>query len=350
MDLVARAIGMDPLELRRRNVVSTDELPFTTAMGMELDHVTPAETLEQAAEIIGYDAFRAEQRRAFEHDGRLLGIGIGLYVEPTSMAAGSIGVECATVRVQPSGTVTVLLGHGLARPGRRDDDGAGRRGAPRRVVGRRGRGAGRHRERTLRCRDGRQPHRGRGRRRGARRVARGARPGARDRGPSARGRARRPRRRRRSRLGARHTDPRRHPRGGRGGRVQRAGSASGRAASRPRGDRAVPGTADHVVERVPRVHRRGRSRHRRGHDAALRRERGLRRHDQPDDRGRSDRGRGRAGDRRGALRAPRVRRPGHTAHDDLPRLPRADRDRGSRHRVRPHRDALTDTRRAQGDG
>ncbi|HEY8218044.1 MAG TPA: xanthine dehydrogenase family protein molybdopterin-binding subunit [Acidimicrobiia bacterium] len=112
MDLVARAIGVDPLELRRRNVVGTDELPFTTAMGMELDHVTPAETLEQAAEIIDYDAFRADQRRAFEHEGRLLGVGIGLYVEPTSMASGALGVECATVRVQPSGTVTVLLGTG----------------------------------------------------------------------------------------------------------------------------------------------------------------------------------------------------------------------------------------------
>jgi carbon-monoxide dehydrogenase large subunit len=112
LDLVARAIGMDPLELRRRNVLRTDELPFTTAMGMELDHVTPSETLEQAVEIIGYDAFRAEQRRAFEEDGRLLGIGIGLYVEPTSMGSGSLGVETATVRVQPSGTVTVMLGTG----------------------------------------------------------------------------------------------------------------------------------------------------------------------------------------------------------------------------------------------
>jgi len=112
VDVVARAIGMDPLEVRRRNVVASTELPFTTAMGMELDHVTPAETLEQAVEIIGYDEFRAEQRRAFEDEGRLLGLGIGLYVEPTSMGSGSLGVETATVRVQPGGTVTVMLGTG----------------------------------------------------------------------------------------------------------------------------------------------------------------------------------------------------------------------------------------------
>jgi len=112
LDLVAREMGIDPLELRRRNVLGIDELPYTTAMGMPLDHVTPAETLEQAVEIIEYEEFRAEQRRAFETDGRLLGVGIGLYVEPTSMASGPIGVETATVRVQPSGKVSVMLGTG----------------------------------------------------------------------------------------------------------------------------------------------------------------------------------------------------------------------------------------------
>jgi carbon-monoxide dehydrogenase large subunit len=112
MDLVAREVGIDPLELRRRNVVRVEELPYATATGMMLEHVTPAETLEQAVEIIEYDAFRAEQRRAFDEDGRLLGIGIGLYVEPTSMGAGNLGVETATVRIQPSGKVTVLLGTG----------------------------------------------------------------------------------------------------------------------------------------------------------------------------------------------------------------------------------------------
>jgi carbon-monoxide dehydrogenase large subunit len=112
MDLVAREVGIDPLELRRRNVLRTDELPYATATGMMLEHVTPAETLEQAVDIIGYDAFRAEQRRAFDDEGRLLGVGIGLYVEPTSMGSGNLGVETATVRVQPSGKVTVLLGTG----------------------------------------------------------------------------------------------------------------------------------------------------------------------------------------------------------------------------------------------
>jgi len=112
MDVAARAIGIDPLELRRRNVIHGGELPFTMPSGMTIDAVTPEETLEQAVGIIAYDAFRAEQRRRFEDDGRLLGIGIGLYIEPTSVSSGALGVETATVRVQPSGKVTVLLGTG----------------------------------------------------------------------------------------------------------------------------------------------------------------------------------------------------------------------------------------------
>ena len=110
LDLAARAVGVDPLELRRRNCVQRDELPFTTAGGMTLEHVTPAETLEQAVALIDYDGVRAAQ--ASDGDGRLLGVGLGLYVEPTSMSSGSLGVETATVRVQPSGTVTVHLGTG----------------------------------------------------------------------------------------------------------------------------------------------------------------------------------------------------------------------------------------------
>ena len=112
MDLAGRALGIDPLELRRRNVLQQADLPYAMPGGMPLDHVTLSETLEQAVEIIGYDAFRAEQRRAFDDDGRLLGVGIGLYAEPTSMAHGPMGIETASVRVQPSGKVTVMLGTG----------------------------------------------------------------------------------------------------------------------------------------------------------------------------------------------------------------------------------------------
>jgi len=109
MDFAARASGIDPLELRRRNVVADDAQPFTTATGMTFDRVTPATTLEQAARVLGYDDFRAQQASA-RAEGRLLGLGIGLYIEPTSTPAATLGVEAATVRVESGGGVTVFLG------------------------------------------------------------------------------------------------------------------------------------------------------------------------------------------------------------------------------------------------
>jgi carbon-monoxide dehydrogenase large subunit len=112
IDVAARAIGVDPLELRRRNVIRTDELPYTTPMGMTYSAITPAETLDQAAAAIDHDAFRIVQQQALS-EGRLLGIGYSLYVEPCAMGAmDPLGTETANVRVQPDGTVLVALGSG----------------------------------------------------------------------------------------------------------------------------------------------------------------------------------------------------------------------------------------------
>ncbi len=110
VDRLARTMGVDPLDLRRRNVLQRDELPYTLPLGLPLFDVSPAETLEQAASIIGYDAFRVGQREQFEA-GRLLGIGLGLYIEPQSMI-GPYSTEPAHIRIQPDGTVDVYLGSG----------------------------------------------------------------------------------------------------------------------------------------------------------------------------------------------------------------------------------------------
>jgi carbon-monoxide dehydrogenase large subunit len=93
-------------------VISSSELPYTLPTGLPLEFVSPAETLEQAAELIGYEAFRREQQAAFASDGRLLGIGLGLYVEPSTGMMDPMGTETAVVRVHPSGSVTVALGTG----------------------------------------------------------------------------------------------------------------------------------------------------------------------------------------------------------------------------------------------
>ncbi|MCW2522405.1 MAG: xanthine dehydrogenase, partial [Frankiales bacterium] len=113
MDVTALAIGMDPLEFRRVNVIKSDQLPFTTATGMVYETVTPAETLEQAAELIGYDDFRAEQARgrAQADGGRLLGIGLSSYIEP-SVGFGIMGSEQVNIRVDFGGTVFATTGSG----------------------------------------------------------------------------------------------------------------------------------------------------------------------------------------------------------------------------------------------
>ncbi len=110
MDVIAQKLGLDPLELRRRNVISRDELPYTSATSMVYDGISPAECLEQAAELIGYQQFRQDQARA-RAEGRLVGIGLSLYIEPQPGALPG-GTEAAVIRVEPSGLVNVYMGTG----------------------------------------------------------------------------------------------------------------------------------------------------------------------------------------------------------------------------------------------
>ena len=64
LDIAARQIGIDPVELRRRNLLRGDELPYTSANGMTYDRIAPLETLEQAVAMLGYEAFpRSRPRR-----------------------------------------------------------------------------------------------------------------------------------------------------------------------------------------------------------------------------------------------------------------------------------------------
>ena len=108
IDVAARQIGMDPIELRRKNLLAFDELPYTTPAGKVLQEITPLESLEKAVEMLDLPAFRAEQTAA-RAEGRYLGAGVCVYVEPTSMEAPSLATEGATVRVEASGKVTAFL-------------------------------------------------------------------------------------------------------------------------------------------------------------------------------------------------------------------------------------------------
>ena len=108
VDLAAAELGMDPAELRRRNLLAPDEFPLTTPTGANMDSGHYAGCLDLALEAAGYEDLRAEQalRRA-RGDRRLLGIGVSVYVEVT---AGGLYQEYGAVTVELDGTVTARVG------------------------------------------------------------------------------------------------------------------------------------------------------------------------------------------------------------------------------------------------
>lgn len=112
-DAVARALKLDPADVRRRNFIPPEAFPYKTATGATYDTGNYAQALDKALQIVGYSALREEQRK-LRARGRYLGIGLSSYVEITGLgaAAGLPGGswESATVRVEPTGKVTVLTG------------------------------------------------------------------------------------------------------------------------------------------------------------------------------------------------------------------------------------------------
>jgi aerobic carbon-monoxide dehydrogenase large subunit len=113
IDIAARRMGFDPAELRRRNLLVADDLPYRNPNGMTYDSITPLETFEATLSALDYDAFRAEQEGA-RKQGRYLGVGVSSYVEPTTPGHGYYGTEAATIRIEPSGRVNVYLAGGSA--------------------------------------------------------------------------------------------------------------------------------------------------------------------------------------------------------------------------------------------
>src|SRR5262249_13931579 len=106
LDKAARQVGIDPAELRRRNLLQAQDLPHTNPNGLTFDHITPLENFENALAILDYDAFRTEQAQA-RKAGRYLGVGTCSFVEPTTPGFGMFATEGATIRIEPSGKVNV---------------------------------------------------------------------------------------------------------------------------------------------------------------------------------------------------------------------------------------------------
>lgn len=111
LDVAARQMDIDPIELRRRNMLSAADLPLANPLGMPYNDSTPLETFEHALSILDYDAFRQEQERA-RAEGRYIGVGTCTYIEPTTGATPFHATEGATIRIEPSGKVNVYVAGG----------------------------------------------------------------------------------------------------------------------------------------------------------------------------------------------------------------------------------------------
>jgi carbon-monoxide dehydrogenase large subunit len=107
IDLVADELGLDPVDVRRRNLVDPDAFPFTTATGEVYDSGDYVPALEAALAAVGYEDVRAEQASRRDRGDRLaIGIGVSTYVEVTAFSSR----EFAQVDVEHDGTFRVAAG------------------------------------------------------------------------------------------------------------------------------------------------------------------------------------------------------------------------------------------------
>ena len=111
LDIAARQLGIDPIELRRRNLLRRDELPYSSATGFVYDHVTPMETFEHALEVLDYDTFRRWQAEA-RAARRYLGVGTCTFIEPTSPGYGVYRHGGCHDPDRSPGTITVYVAGG----------------------------------------------------------------------------------------------------------------------------------------------------------------------------------------------------------------------------------------------
>lgn len=108
MDMLAAELGMDPAELRRRNLIPPDAFPLTTAAGARYDTGEYERTLDRALELAGYQELRVEQERRREAgERRVLGIGLSTYVEITAVGSPT---EFGSVEATADGSFLVLAG------------------------------------------------------------------------------------------------------------------------------------------------------------------------------------------------------------------------------------------------
>lgn len=117
MDAVARKLKLDPVEVRRINMLKQDDLPYLTATAELYEDITPRETLDRAVHSFDYQVRRKEQER-LRAQGKYRGIGICSVIESTTYGSefyrkagiSGTGHEAAWVRIEPTGVVNASAG------------------------------------------------------------------------------------------------------------------------------------------------------------------------------------------------------------------------------------------------
>ena len=105
IDLIAGELGMDPLEVRRRNLIPAEDLPFTTPTGLTYDSGDYLQALRRALELADYDGLRREQAQA-RAEGRLVGLGIASFLKSQG-GGGDLMDSTARVEIDRQGAIAV---------------------------------------------------------------------------------------------------------------------------------------------------------------------------------------------------------------------------------------------------
>ncbi len=120
MDALARKVGVDPAEIRRRNLIQPEQFPYNSPAGLVFDSGDYPKNFKVALEKLGYSKLREEQtQRRSENSTKHLGIGISFFVEMCGLAPSRVlaslnyaagGWEAATVRILPTSKIEVVTG------------------------------------------------------------------------------------------------------------------------------------------------------------------------------------------------------------------------------------------------
>jgi aerobic carbon-monoxide dehydrogenase large subunit len=118
MQKAAKQLGMDAVEIRRRNLITAEEFPYESPTGVVYDPGSYVESLEKCAEALDFDAWKERQEEA-RREGRLVGLGFSCFAERTGYGTRAFalrkmaitpGLDNAHLKMDPSGNVAVAVG------------------------------------------------------------------------------------------------------------------------------------------------------------------------------------------------------------------------------------------------